>query len=196
MFAVDGVVGFPVVASVSNAIKPGTIDTVCDSQYQLGELLGMSLPGSGITKAGGTVVGLGVTKVFGKSKNLKFFTQSKRKQTDPVVEGQMGQYKELKGQPRDGLTGHHMPSVAALKAHGEDPAKGYVMVLNDMNHVKTRTFRSSSQAKIDKNRDLNESLLADIEDINKILGPEAGASFIKMMKELPNPPKWFDPSRF
>lgn len=49
---------------------------------------------------------------------------------------------------------------------------------------------------IDKNRDLNESLLADIEDINKILGPEAGASFIKMMKELPNPPKWFDPSRF
>ena len=48
------------------------------------------------------------------------------------------------------------------------------MVLNDMNHAKTRTFRSSSQAKIDKNRDLNESLLADIEDINKILGPEAG----------------------
>lgn len=64
--AVDGVVGFPVVASVSNAIKPGTIDTVCDSQYQLGELLGMSLPGAGAIKAGGTVVGAIGAKVVSK----------------------------------------------------------------------------------------------------------------------------------
>lgn len=161
------------------------------------------IPGLGPAKVALTIgkTTLNGVKIFGKGKN-NYFTHEARRQVDEVFVGQMGRFKNLKGEVGDDLTAHHMPSAGILKAKGyKDTDNAFTMVLTQKQHEGTRTYGGYNRPLIrnEINDDLNDILMRDLDNLvsNKVLDdPMAKAAYINMLKSEPNPPSWFDPSRF
>ena len=101
-----------------------------------------------------------------------------------VIEGQVGAYGDLvnASDPFDGFQIHHIPQDKL----GYLPRKeGIAVVMTDIDHAETRTFKSKGRATaaIDKDRAFKDVLKDDLIDLHKIGGGKFDSSIKQIIKE-------------